>query len=1242
MKSKSVAVNVTANGLAAKTAHASANNALNLANDAQRTADGKNSVYRGLNPSTIPTAGLKAGDLYFTDNALYTWTGSAWEKTVSDTTGAEIRAQVEAAVDEGHKSVERMKSNIESEVKELDASVESIRANAIADTNRVASDLSAAKESLKADVSKMASDVSAAKASLSAVSNDLSATKESLADTGNRLAMATSEFQKKTGQLSGSLSTANSKIEFNSNAIAEVKHTAEEISTTVSSMKAGDRNIARGKAGGKDWFSFTGFNGTTNQHVDLVSYSLSTLKAGDKVTFGITMKNEGVTSGTMYFQQHGNVSEWNRDYGGISPKGNVTDFVPNGAEKALTYTITITSGMLNGNSSYILQVRTDNVPAGGKLSFRYGFVKKGTMATDWTPAPEDTDQAISTVSQTADAIRADLTNTKGDVASVKATANSFQSQIIDNKNNISSVKQTASGLTSRVGNAEGSISQLQQTASGLTSTVSNLHAGDRNYIRGTSSDWANLTDFNNKTNYCLQLGTFYLGDLKEGDQITLGITLKNAGITSGQMILFQGNGDVKGWTFGANASYDIAKWLPAGQTREIRIIKTLSANDVANNTIQLQIRTDYVPAGGTLSAKCVYIKRGTLATDWSPAPEDTDSSISQIKQTADRIQTQVNDNKGNVSSLQQTATMMQKQITDNKGNISSVKNTADAVRTDLTNAKGDISTLQSRADSLTSSITNANGQISTLQQRADSLTSTLSNGGTNLLSGTSGELKRVTVTSWWSDYTSLFKSHILDNKTCTARVWIDKPSKDCVLQVWTNGSGFWVSNTIKANQSGYVTVTFKITNTSYTDGHIAIGSGSGTVTFGYKELQIEYGNTATPWKPSNGDISSLQQTANSIKAYVKESKGSKTLASLLSMDPNKSTIAQVVNGKPIAAINMSSEGNILIDATKLHITAHTAIDDASIKSSKIESLSADKITTGTLDADHVRVINLDANSITTGRLNGKNVQLDGDTKVTGRLDLMQDKANWVSQDTSYHNNWSWNNAHIYFDNYLQLLGENCTVFYDNTNTRLNGGKAFYSISTLTPGYLKLSTYTRKVGDAEFDGQITRSYLDSSRLETPEIYTDKFQVWRGIALGTQTIGSPTSDIYFQQGNVDDILREKYSNAKKVLLHCDHVASQSANTVTSKLSTKTAITKVTYNRALMAVQNTDMYDYKYVADDSGQHYVSGIIDDIHDKPEYNMDPMLINQERTARIDANLLGYHHVVLQEILKRLDKLEAK
>ena len=559
-------------------------------------------------------------------------------------------------------------------------------------------------------------------------------------------------------------------------------------------------------------------------------------------------------------------------------------------------------------------------------------------------------------------------------------------------------------------------------------------------------------------------------------------------------------------------------------------------------------------------------------------------------------------------------------------------------------------------------------------------------------------------------------------------------------------------------------------------------------------IQLEEGTIATAWSPSPGDISALKITSNNLDAYINGSQGSSTLKALLHMDPNNSSIAQLVNGNPVAAINLSKEGKVQIDGSHISLNSATTIPDATIKSGMIESLSADKLTAGTIDASQIRVINLDANNITTGtlsarindlrkfetyvvsssngwdfnytkstygnwfligeistdhvwngppgitpymyvtsrgtkdangsdryvvtvwkdndptqyqrvwnggswsqwvklpnsqnivstinlskegvKISGKNIELDGNTTVTGRLDLMQKNTNWVSQSTNYHNNWNWNNAHIYFDNYLQLLGENCNVHYTNTNTTLNGGRTFYSITTLTPGYLKFTTYQNKVSttDENFDGQITRSYLDSGRLETPEVYTDKFvitghhirvrdnrflmvtnkngtnfdnsgsvgfQVWGGIVLGKNTIGAPSNDLYFQRGNIDDILDQRYSDAPKLTLHANYIASQSANTVTSRLSTKTDITKVTYDRALAAVEGTEMYDYRYISDDSGQHYVSGIIDDINTDPQYHMDGMLINKERTARIDANLVGYHHVVIQKLLERINTLEA-
>ncbi|MDA3849292.1 hypothetical protein PF595_07745, partial [Lactobacillus delbrueckii] len=126
-ESKPASVVFTNGRLLAKNAHKTADNAKSaaekaqeLAYSAQKTADGKNRVFRGSDPSSVPTANLKSGDIYFSDNAVYTWTGSAWEKTVSDTTGAEIHAKVEAAMQESQKSVADLNSSVEAKVKELD------------------------------------------------------------------------------------------------------------------------------------------------------------------------------------------------------------------------------------------------------------------------------------------------------------------------------------------------------------------------------------------------------------------------------------------------------------------------------------------------------------------------------------------------------------------------------------------------------------------------------------------------------------------------------------------------------------------------------------------------------------------------------------------------------------------------------------------------------------------------------------------------------------------------------------------------------------------------------------------------------------------------------------------------------------------------------------------------------------------------------------------------------------------
>lgn len=85
----------------------------------------------------------------------------------------------------------------------------------------------------------------------------------------------------------------------------------------------------------------------------------------------------------------------------------------------------------------------------------------------------------------------------------------------------------------------------------------------------------------------------------------------------------------------------------------------------------------------------------------------------------------------------------------------------------------------------------------------------------------------------------------------------------------------------------------------------------------------------------------------------------------------------VTAGNIMAQINMSA-GTTLIQNNKIYMDADFTIfsGKAFIPSAAISNLSADKITTGTLNADLINVINLNASSITTGTINGANLKID--------------------------------------------------------------------------------------------------------------------------------------------------------------------------------------------------------------------------------------------------------------------------
>lgn len=176
-------------------------------------------------------------------------------------------------------------------------------------------------------------------------------------------------------------------------------------------------------------------------------------------------------------------------------------------------------------------------------------------------------------------------------------------------------------------------------ANNVNDRLNSLNTSDRNLARGTSNSWTDYV-FTTDAQDNLNFGSFitYLDSLKAGDVLTCGITLKNTGITAGQ-VRVQGGGNVTGWNDGSyyGPYYDIASTIPNGT--EKTLIYTMQITDamVENSFWWLTLRTDGVPKGGTLSYKCFFAKKGNINTTWSPAPEDMQSQIDALKEAVKKL-----------------------------------------------------------------------------------------------------------------------------------------------------------------------------------------------------------------------------------------------------------------------------------------------------------------------------------------------------------------------------------------------------------------------------------------------------------------------------------------------------------------------------------------------------------------------------------------------------------------------------
>ncbi len=592
------------------------------------------------------------------------------------------------------------------------------------------------------------------------IRNDLTATTATANTTKTNLANYQASNDKAVANLQSNLQTANGNI---SSLKTKVEAVPGQITSAVSAVEGkiptsiGGRNLwIQSKATGGFVEETLPDNHITGQkkcyripNNKELSFNIEpdfSSRLYRKVTFSAWVKYENVVQGTNNWNVFNSFKHTlylkNSSTGATSTASYLTlgGFVGTSDWKYITYTYDYAANKSYDQLKTTIRFNLEGAKSG--TAWVTGVkVEVGSIPSDYSPAPEDTAEQISSLSselkQTKDGItllatKTELSTAKNELQSgintatnkanaAQNTANNNAKTINTHTTQISALNTGLSAkvsqsdfntLSGRVTTAENNITaKANELSSKITKVEGKIptSSGGRNLAQGTSKDWSNpFTRFSGVQNLCPNLYRVTTDGLSVGDTIKTRIVLKYTDIrpASGKTaeIWIQGAGNVTAWNSGAYPSGGGGRRSISGSGQIVfELTDKISADHLKNSYWDLSFRTDWI-ASGSLQWRLAKVERGMFFTDWSPAPEDTISQInsvsSEFKQTTDAI-------KASVSSLDKS-TIKSSSLTINADGIVMK---AGKSTTDVANAIGSYFSVNQNAINLFSDKINVKGSM---------------------------------------------------------------------------------------------------------------------------------------------------------------------------------------------------------------------------------------------------------------------------------------------------------------------------------------------------------------------------------------------------------------------------------------------------------------------------------------------------------------------------------------------------
>lgn len=890
---------------------------------------------------------------------MYIYKDGGWQLVVS----TEELDTVQKQVDEQTSQIQQAVDSANSAVSKADEAVakigdaETAAKNAQATANQNKQDIATVQGNIESTKSDLQSTVQ----ELQGVSNDLNTVKQQAISQGRAivdiqkstmdLGTQMADVQGNVTSLQQTAQSLQSSVQDNANNISNVKQTATQLSSTISNLQNAGENLIINSTfsqGAYHWnmngyqisqdvlfmnskgVSITQTGLTSPNYKNIITTDKIPVSQGQAISIGCWIKTSGIDVSGAGNRGATIGINWYADRN--SPRNHWNDLYDTkifGNHDWLYIKMENVKVPADSNFANFHMFLTQN----GTAQFVLPLMVFGSVLPSWSPSPLDS----ATVT---------------DMSSVKQTVSSLQSTVQSNTGAISVLKQTATQLQSSIRDNANNISSIKQTANSIQSTVANMKIGGTNLLPETENytgyiKWGNVeylpTYSYNDYSFTPQTKIIHLwtSDNNPMDNASPTPDNKPVNLIQGNVYTFSayvwhyGGGDDKTnelVTLYANNGKPTVRLGTVTTTLTETATKykvTFTAPQTGNYTrFRVVHENGSAMTNGSMYIAEMKLEEGNVATDWSPSPYDlaSQTDMSSVQQKVDSITSTVQSQGGDISQLRQTANSLQ-------------------------------SSIQSKAD------------LSQVTQLSNTIQSTVQTIGPMLLDG---DFSDKDLSKYWEPW---------DTTTNMNSTWVGGDGSMKLSGINNDNVKYIYKYYMPIN--GNLSVTYKGKSKLTYSGSLV---SAATFYFHFydvnkKELSPLYGayykydkrdvwqdfsSTVTP--PSGAAYVRIESYLNcngtTTKVWLSLDNlqvinGAGTVSSKISQLSDDINL-RVQKGDLLSQINIEA-GQTLIQSDKLYLDASSVVfsGNAFIPSAAITDLSADKITTGTLNAANVHVINMD-------------------------------------------------------------------------------------------------------------------------------------------------------------------------------------------------------------------------------------------------------------------------------------------